>query len=155
MGTTTGLDRARVRTWVERLTLFRVIRTILAIATVLVFAGAVLVRIIEPETFTSIGLALWWAVTTVTTVGYGDIVPHSTAARVVAAALMLAGVSLIPVVTSVAVSVLTVKRTQALHDQQAAQLAGIEARLLELGASRPAAPPSEPAAAPPPHAGPS
>src|SRR3954467_5094600 len=113
MSTTPGLDRARVRTWVERLTLFRVIRTILAIATVLVFAGAVLVRIIEPETFTSIGLALWWAVTTVTTVGYGDIVPHTTAARVVAAALMLAGVSLIPVVTSVAVSVLTVKRTQA------------------------------------------
>ena len=56
--------------------------------------------------------------TTVTTVGYGDIVPDTTGGRLVGAALMLAGVSLIPLVTSVAVSILTTKRTQVLHDEQ-------------------------------------
>ena len=56
--------------------------------------------------------------TTVTTVGYGDIVPHTTAGRLVGTVLMLAGVSLIPLVTSVAVSILTTKRTQVLYEAQ-------------------------------------
>jgi voltage-gated potassium channel Kch len=148
-------DRTRVRAWIQRLTLFRAIRTIVAIAALLVLAGGVLVRILEPETFTSIGLAFWWAVTTVTTVGYGDVVPATSAARVVGAVLMLAGVSLIPIVTSVAVSILTAKRTQLVYEQQDARLARIEERVVRLGASPRAVPPSEPAEAPPPPAGPS
>ena len=138
-------DRTRVRSWVERLTLARAIRTIVLVATLMVVAGGVLVRIVEPDTFTSIGLAFWWSVTTVTTVGYGDVVPVSTGGRLVGAALMLTGVSLIPLVTSVAVSILSVKRTQDLHEQQNVRLQQIEQQLDELrGASPPAAPPSEP-----------
>ena len=147
-------ERTRVRTWAERLTLLRVIGTIVAIATLLVLTAGVAVRILEPDTFTSIGLAFWWAVTTVTTVGYGDVVPATGEARVVGAMLMLAGVSLIPLVTSVAVSILTAKRAQLMQEQQDARLASIEARLSAAVSPR-AAPPSEPAGAPPPHAGPS
>lgn len=44
--------------------------------------------------------ALWWAFTTVTTVGYGDTVPVTGVGRVIAGALMLAGVSLLAVVTA-------------------------------------------------------
>jgi voltage-gated potassium channel len=140
----------------QRLTLARAIRTIVLIALLMVLAGALMARIVEPSTFTDIGLSLWWSVTTLTTVGYGDIVPVTTAGRLVGAALMLTGVSLIPLVTSIAVSILTAKRTQELHDQQVASLAQIEQQLEELrGASSPAAPPSEPSAAPPPRAAPS
>ena len=142
--------------WMQRLTLARAVRTIVLIALLMVLAGALLARIVEPSTFTDIGLSLWWSVTTLTTVGYGDIVPHTTGGRLVGAALMLAGVSLIPLVTSIAVSILTYKRTQDLHDEQVASLAQIEQQLEELrGASSPAAPPSEPSAAPPPRAAPS
>jgi voltage-gated potassium channel Kch len=138
-------DRTRVRLWMERLTLMRAIRSIVLVAMVMVVLGGVLVRIVEPHTFTDIGLSFWWAVETTTTVGYGDIVPSSTAGRIVGAALMLTGVSLIPLVTSVAVSILTAKRTQDLHDEQVKRLAEIELQLEELrGASPPAAPPSEP-----------
>ncbi len=64
-----------------------------------------------------------------TTVGYGDMVPVSTGGRFVGAALMLIGVSLIPLVTSVAVSILTAKRAQLLQQEQDVRLAEIEERL--------------------------
>ncbi|MCW2511556.1 MAG: Ion transporter [Mycobacterium sp.] len=48
---------------------------------------------------TSFGKALWWSVTTVTTVGYGDLYPVTSTGRIVAALLMVGGISLIGVVT--------------------------------------------------------
>jgi voltage-gated potassium channel len=125
-------DRTRVKAWYERLTLLRAVRTIVLIATLLLLAGGLLVRILEPETFTSLGLACWWAVTTVTTVGYGDVVPVSTEGRLVGAALMLTGVSLIPLVTSVAVSILTSKRAARLHEEEARERAELAARLTRI-----------------------
>jgi voltage-gated potassium channel len=125
--------------WYERLTLFRAIRLILLVAIVLVLAAGALERLVEPETFTSIGLSYWWAVTTVTTVGYGDVVPHDTAGRVVGAMLMLIGLSLIPTLTSVVVSALVSKIARRQHEQdlllfeeQSARLARIEERLAAL-----------------------
>jgi voltage-gated potassium channel len=92
----------------------------------------------------------------VTTVGYGDVVPVSTAGRIVGAALMLTGVSLIPLVTSVAVSILTAKRAQILQREQELRLEQIEQRLEALlRTTPPAAPTSEPSEAPPPRAAPS
>lgn len=44
--------------------------------------------------------ALWWAATTVTTVGYGDRVPVTGEGRTIAVALMLAGIALLGVVTA-------------------------------------------------------
>jgi voltage-gated potassium channel len=115
----------------------------------------VVIRLVDPAEFDDVWLGLWWAVQTVTTVGYGDVVPHTTAGRLVGTVLMLAGVSLIPLVTSVAVSILTTKRTQVLYDAQDERLTRMEARLDQLAASLPSAPPSEPAAAPPPREEPS
>ena len=59
----------RIGRWRERLTLVRAVTTIIVVAVLLVLVAGLLVRIVEPETFHSIGLAYWWAVTTVTTVG--------------------------------------------------------------------------------------
>jgi voltage-gated potassium channel len=46
------------------------------------------------------GDALWWSITTVTTVGYGDYTPVTAAGRFVAVALMIGGVTLLGVVTA-------------------------------------------------------
>ena len=59
----------------------------------------VLERLVNPETFDNVWLAMWWALQTVTTVGYGDVVPGDTAGKVIAAFLMLGGLSLYAVVT--------------------------------------------------------
>jgi voltage-gated potassium channel len=129
----------RVERWYERLTLVRAVSTIVLVAIVLVLVAGLLARIVEPETFTSIGLAYWWAVTTVTTVGYGDVVPESPGGRVVAAMLMLTGLALIPTLTSVIVSTLLYKtrkseqeRIEQLEEEQANVLARIEERLARI-----------------------
>jgi voltage-gated potassium channel len=113
------------------------------VAIVLVLVAGLLARIVEPETFTSLGLAYWWAVVTVTTVGYGDVVPESPGGRVVGAMLMLTGLSLIPTLTSVIVSVLLAKRRryeqeriERLETEQAVVLARIEARLARIEQQR-------------------
>ncbi|MBN7825798.1 ion transporter [Bowmanella dokdonensis] len=49
----------------------------------------------QPEVFGSIPRSLWWAVVTMTTVGYGDVTPLTTAGRVVATFIMLIGVGLV------------------------------------------------------------
>jgi voltage-gated potassium channel Kch len=133
----------RVERWYERLTLVRAVSTIIVVAIVLVLVAGLLARIVEPETFDSIGLAYWWAVTTVTTVGYGDVVPESPGGRVVAAMLMLTGIALIPTLTSVIVSTLIAKtrrseqeRIEQLEQEQAVVLARIEERLERIERAR-------------------
>jgi voltage-gated potassium channel len=102
----------RVDRWYDRLTLFRAVSTVMVIAVILVLIAGALVRLVEPGTFTSIGLAYWWALETVTTVGYGDVVPQDPAGRLVGGLLMLVGLALIPTLTSVIVSALLSKRRQ-------------------------------------------
>jgi voltage-gated potassium channel len=127
-----GTARPRIQTWIERLTIWRALRTIALIVIALMLLGALLVRLLEPKTFDDFGLAVWWAVETVSTVGYGDIVPTTTHGRIIGSVLMIAGVSMIPLVTSIVVSILAAKRTQVLANEQAARLERIEQRLDEL-----------------------
>ena len=56
-------------------------------------------RLVDPDTFDTVWLGMWWAIQTVTTVGYGDVVPGSTAGKVIAGFMMLGGLSLFAVVT--------------------------------------------------------
>ncbi|MET9134407.1 potassium channel family protein [Streptomyces antibioticus] len=49
---------------------------------------------------TTFGDALWWSVTTVTTVGYGDLYPTTTEGRLIAIALMVGGIALAGLVTA-------------------------------------------------------
>jgi len=69
---------------------------------VMVSAGALMYAIEgEASGFTSLGVAVYWAVVTVTTVGYGDITPHSVSGRFVASALILIGYSVIAIPTGI------------------------------------------------------
>ena len=56
-------------------------------------------RLVDPKTFDNVWLGMWWAIQTVTTVGYGDVVPASTGGKVIASFMMLGGLSLFAVVT--------------------------------------------------------
>jgi voltage-gated potassium channel len=74
----------------------------IAVATLgITIVCGVVIRILDPADFSSIWLGFWWAVQTVTTVGYGDVVPKQVSGRIVAAILMLAGIGFLSVVTAV------------------------------------------------------
>jgi len=74
----------------------------IAVATLAVtVVCGVVIRLIDPADFSSVWQGLWWAVQTVTTVGYGDIVPTHATGRIAAAILMMAGIGLLAVVTAV------------------------------------------------------
>jgi voltage-gated potassium channel len=63
-------------------------------------AGGILAWALDRKDFPSIGEGLWWSLQTVTTVGYGDVVPHSTEGRIIGAVVMLTGLAFIAVITS-------------------------------------------------------
>ncbi|MGH3052795.1 MAG: potassium channel family protein [Gaiellaceae bacterium] len=110
------------------LTLRKAIGLIVAVATVLAIAAAVLERLIDPA-FDTFPQALWFAVSTVSTVGYGDYVPESGAGRFVAAALMLTGLGLIPLITSVVVSILVSRGSREAREEELRDLNQILERL--------------------------
>jgi voltage-gated potassium channel Kch len=62
------------------------------------------------KTFPTVWLGMWWAIQTVTTVGYGDVVPGSTVGKVIATFLMLGGLSLYAVVTGAITSAFVAQR---------------------------------------------
>ena len=74
---------------------------IIAAATLAVAAaGGLLMRVFDRQEFHSAGSGLWFAVQTVTTVGYGDHVPTNTEGRAIAVVVMIAGIGFLSVITA-------------------------------------------------------
>jgi voltage-gated potassium channel len=68
---------------------------LLGLAIVLLTAASLaylIERNTDPESFGSIPAALWWAIVTLTTTGYGDVVPHTLAGRMLAGVVMVCGI---------------------------------------------------------------
>jgi voltage-gated potassium channel Kch len=138
----------------QRLTWTVVLRlavVVTGLASLVVLGGGTALWLVEGErpdsTIHSWSDALWWSLTTLTTVGYGDHVPVTTTGRLIAAGVMVAGVAVIGAVAAiVALAVaLRVAREEELVFEAAseileqrldvrlarieAQLAGLDARL--------------------------
>ncbi len=78
----------------------------------LALVGAIGMRFADPNNFPSLGLAIWWALQTVTTVGYGDVVPTTVWGRVVGGVEMVIGVSFFAFLTA-AVTSTVIQREEA------------------------------------------
>ena len=86
-----------------------IITTITTIATV---GFGLLMTTIDHKNFTTVGVGLWWAVQTVTTVGYGDVVPTTVGGRLVAAVVMLGGLAFLAVITAAVTSSFVTRATE-------------------------------------------
>ena len=75
----------------------QLLATVAGLLVVLVMAASLMYfaeKDAEPQVFTSIPVAMWWGVVTLTTVGYGDAVPVTVAGRLLAAVIALLGIGL-------------------------------------------------------------
>jgi len=93
--------------------------------------------LVDRETFDSVWDGMWWATQTVTTVGYGDVVPEDTAGRLIAAVLMIGGLSFFAVITGVITSAFVTaaqERRRALASEPLARK--VDQLLAEVGALR-------------------
>lgn len=87
-------------------------------------------------TIESFGDALWWAITTITTVGYGDEHPVTTAGKFIAAGLMIGGIALLGTVTASIASWLLDRVRETEETAQAATRADLIALREEISALR-------------------
>ena len=111
----------------------------ISVATViLTVASGVAIWLVDKDNFSSLGEGLWWAVQTLTTVGYGDVVPDDTTGRLIGTLVMLVGIAFLTVLTAAVTATLIDQmrqRRQASSEQgdddpdRASSLREINARL--------------------------
>jgi voltage-gated potassium channel len=114
------------------LTVRRAARIIASVTVSVTIVAAVVIHFTDPTNFPNIGDSLWWAIQTVTTVGYGDLVPTSTSGRLVAALVMLVGIGFLTVITAAITSTFietAQRRIGGGSDALSAKLDQISARL--------------------------
>ena len=109
----------------------RILLYLVGVMTLISVSFAVIMRVVDGEDFPSLGLALWWAVTTVTTVGYGDVVPEEPVGRAVAAGLMIIGFASLSLLAGIIASALIARRSAA-RTQVDVALERVERRLDEI-----------------------
>ena len=81
------------------LDVFDVIFVVLATIIIIVLISGNMIYYLEPETFPNAYIGCWWSLVTMTTVGYGDMVPVTTAGKIHASVLMLTGVTMFALLT--------------------------------------------------------
>jgi voltage-gated potassium channel len=78
----------------------RAAAVIAALTLLVTVGGGITERLLDRPEFPTISKGLWFALQTVTTVGYGDVVPTRVDGRIIAAVVMLAGIGFIAVITA-------------------------------------------------------
>ena len=86
---------------------------------------------------TSLGIGMYWAASTMTTVGYGDVTPKTTAGRIIAVVVMMVGIGFVAVVTgAVAQRFVATEETVTTGDESISQAQVITHAKLDVLAER-------------------
>jgi len=121
---------------IERILTSRHVFARLIVTTViLTILFGVLISLVDRKEFPSVWLGMWWAVQTVTTLGYGDIVPTQLTGRILAAAVMIVGIAFLSLITATVASVLVSRASHDVSSEEAdlmAALKRVEQRLESL-----------------------
>lgn len=105
----------------------RTASSVIVVATALVVVlGGVLMRFLDHDEYSSVWVGMWWALQTVTTVGYGDVTPQHVSGRIVATFVMLEGIAALTIIIA-AITSTFVARAQR-------EVAGIAAAHVDEGA---------------------
>jgi voltage-gated potassium channel Kch len=92
--------------------------TIVVTTASVVLVGGILIRVFDRDEYSSVWVGMWWAIQTVTTVGYGDVTPQHLGGRVIAVVVMLQGIAFLAVVTAAITSTFVARASK---DHEAAE----------------------------------
>ena len=110
--------------------------TIVTVTAAVVVIGGVLIRVFDHREYANVWVGMWWALQTVTTVGYGDVTPAAVSGRVIAAVVMLQGIAFLAILTAAITSAFVARAANAQAVAQAhdglTESQRIEARFDEL-----------------------
>ena len=91
----------------------RTAASVIVVATlVIVVGGGALFRVLDHKEYASLWIGMWFALQTVTTVGYGDVTPKDAAGKLVAALIMLEGIAFLAIVTAAITSTFIARAAQ-------------------------------------------
>jgi voltage-gated potassium channel len=113
----------------------RIIPYLVAMMLAIMLLAAVVVHVLSPKAFETFGDEVWWAAQTVTTVGYGDVVPSTGGGRFIAGIVMFVSVATVSLVTAVVTAGFVAYQQRRLsgeaehHQEVREALARIEQRL--------------------------
>ena len=107
---------------------------IVTATTLVVLASGVAMRLLDHEEYPNVERGFWWAVQTVTTVGYGDVTPKHVSGRIVATVVMLWGIAFLSITVAVITSAFVARQEKDLAEAEAAHEAAQDDRLDELSA---------------------
>ena len=85
---------------------------IVSTTALIVLASGLLMRVLDHREYPNVFIGMWWAIQTVTTVGYGDVTPKAIAGRIVAAVVMLEGIAFVAIVTAAVTSTFVARATK-------------------------------------------
>jgi voltage-gated potassium channel Kch len=96
---------------------------------VVVVAGGVLMRLVDHGEYSNIWVGMWWALQTVTTVGYGDVTPKNPSGRLIATFGMLEGIAFLAITTAAVTSTFVARATKERESARTADEADAEVRV--------------------------
>jgi voltage-gated potassium channel len=94
-----------------------------------VVAGGVLMRLFDHDEYSNIWVGMWWALQTVTTVGYGDVTPKNPAGRIIATFAMLQGIAFLAITTAAITSTFVARASKERERARAADEDDAEVRI--------------------------
>jgi voltage-gated potassium channel len=80
------------------------VRIIVGSTTAVVVVSSLLMWLLDHKEYPNVGRALWWAMQTIPTVGYGDVTPENPSGRIIATVVMLWGIAFLSILTAVITS---------------------------------------------------
>jgi voltage-gated potassium channel len=108
-------------------------RVIVLATAIIVIGGGILIRFVDHKEYANVFVGMWWALQTVTTVGYGDVTPREVSGRVIASVVMLEGIAFLAIVTAAITSTFVgrAQRERGGAEREAAESSGqlVEERL--------------------------
>ena len=108
---------------------------LIALSTTLVVIGSgILMRLLDRTEYPTIGRGVWWAMQTITTVGYGDVTPAHTSGRIVAVVVMLWGIAFVSIIVAAVTSTFVARATREHQQDEQTAEARIQARFDDLAA---------------------